>query len=95
MIATPWAPMVEPPLPLANDRVFNTCEHAYPAEDCATITLENYWQLPLKSDGSHFRLGALIRNCPACGDRHQLGSTNFMQAHERIEQCFAAQEPAA
>lgn len=29
-----WAPMVAPPLPLANDALWNTCEHAGPDEDC-------------------------------------------------------------
>lgn len=29
-----WAPMQSPPLPARDDLEFNTCVHAYPAEEC-------------------------------------------------------------
>lgn len=35
----PWSPMAAPPLPLRNDLEFNTCEHAYPAEECQCIVV--------------------------------------------------------
>lgn len=34
MRPAPWAPMVAPPLPLRSDAEWDTCPHAYAAEDC-------------------------------------------------------------